>query len=126
VEPQIGSEILNALSELGPWGAMGLFILWQMARDKKRNGGLNGKELKAISSLQESQSELLNHIESEGSIRFQRFLSGDDVWKKSAEEHRAKISDRVDKSHRRIDVQKERMDMLLTEHKMHHPESTVP
>ena len=122
MEPIIGTEILRALGDLGPWGAAGLFVIWQM-RTQKKNG--NGVDMGKLVAVQEQQTQLIEHIENDGSVKFQRYEGEMKGWKREREGFEDRHGTRLDDAHRRIETQKERLDKMLTEHKIHHPESTV-
>lgn len=97
------------------------FILrWTGKERRKDNGGDLGEIVIRQQAIQERHTDLIAYIEENGSVSFQKYKSENEEWKRGKGRILDQHSDRLDDAHKRIDTQKEKLDGLLTEHKLLH------
>jgi len=121
------------LPEIGLVGVLGIYLIdkginlvYKLARrngNNKINRDLVEVE-KTIATMQANQANMtgvVSHIESEGSICFQKHEAGDVQWKSNAARSAKSQSVRIDVVNEGLaEVNKTLID-LLAQHKMNHP-----
>jgi len=85
---KVSAEAMTqVITELGPFGIIIVFMLYQIFRDKKNNGG--SPELGIL-------TDIIDKIEDHGSVPFQTHQAEDKEWKRGANKRFDHHSDRID------------------------------